>query len=200
MLPSSERFSSSDLAGLKYVDGFGELPGLPGAAEEFAQDAPGFELGVGAFAGAGQLGVNAVGGLLRGELSLSLYGYGCARWPRRSPCPPAPAGHWRPVRARSPRSGRRSGRAWRRGADQIPAESQQRWRSGRTEPIRAKGSRPADAVKPGELFILPALWAPHRHHDSMCGGRPAESEARQRNGQPRRRRRAAAGKGRTDEA
>ena len=37
----SERFSSSDLAGLKYVDGFGELPGLPGAAAEFAQDAPG---------------------------------------------------------------------------------------------------------------------------------------------------------------
>jgi len=53
----SERFSSSDLAGLKYVNGFGELPGLPGTAAEFAQDAPGFELGVGAFAGAGQLGV-----------------------------------------------------------------------------------------------------------------------------------------------
>ena len=34
---------------------------------------------------------------------------------------------------------------------------------------------------------------------SMCGGRPAESQARQRNGQPHRRRRAAAGKGRTDE-
>jgi hypothetical protein len=33
------------------VDGLGELPGAPGAAAEFAQDAPGFELGVGAFAG-----------------------------------------------------------------------------------------------------------------------------------------------------
>ena len=61
------------------------------------------------------------------------------------------------------------------------------------------GSRPADAVKPGDLLILPALRASHRHHDSMCGGRPAESQARQRNGQPRRRRHAAAGKGRTDE-
>ena len=42
--------SSSDLAGLKDVDGFGQLPGLPGAAAEFAQDAPGLELCVGAFA------------------------------------------------------------------------------------------------------------------------------------------------------
>jgi Alpha/beta hydrolase family len=48
----TERFSSFYLAGLKYVDGFGELPGLPGAAAEFAQDAPGLELGVGALAGA----------------------------------------------------------------------------------------------------------------------------------------------------
>jgi hypothetical protein len=48
----TESFSSSDLAGLKDVDGFGQLPGLPGAAAEFAQDAPGLELGVGAFAGA----------------------------------------------------------------------------------------------------------------------------------------------------
>ena len=37
-----------------------------------------------------------------------------------------------------PGSGRPSGRAWRRGADQIPAESQRRWRSGRPEPIRAQ--------------------------------------------------------------
>src|SRR6516165_8220165 len=44
--------SSSHLAGLKDMDGLCELPGLPGAAAEFAQDAPGFELGVGAFAGA----------------------------------------------------------------------------------------------------------------------------------------------------
>ena len=42
---------SSDLAGLKDVDGFGQLPGLPRAAAEFAQDAPGLELGVGALAG-----------------------------------------------------------------------------------------------------------------------------------------------------
>ena len=48
-LPDSEPFSSSDFAGLKDVDGFGELPGAPGAAAEFAQDAPGLELGVGAF-------------------------------------------------------------------------------------------------------------------------------------------------------
>src|SRR5579859_6481535 len=47
----SERFSSCDLTGLKDVDGFGELPGTPGAAAEFAQDAPGLELGVGALAG-----------------------------------------------------------------------------------------------------------------------------------------------------
>jgi hypothetical protein len=48
----NEPFSSSDLAGLKHVDGFSQLPGLPGGAAEFAQDAPGLELGVGAFAGA----------------------------------------------------------------------------------------------------------------------------------------------------
>jgi hypothetical protein len=34
----------------KYVDSFRQLPGLPGAAAEFAQDAPGLELSVGAFA------------------------------------------------------------------------------------------------------------------------------------------------------
>jgi integrase/recombinase XerD len=33
------------------MDRFTELPGTPGAAAEFAQDAPGLELGVGAFAG-----------------------------------------------------------------------------------------------------------------------------------------------------
>src|SRR5579859_3769902 len=47
----TERFSSCDLTGLKDMDGFGELPGTPGAAAEFAQDAPGLELGVGALAG-----------------------------------------------------------------------------------------------------------------------------------------------------
>jgi hypothetical protein len=50
-LPDNEPFSSCDLAGLKDVDGFGQLPGLPWAAAEFAQNAPGFQLGVGAFAG-----------------------------------------------------------------------------------------------------------------------------------------------------
>jgi hypothetical protein len=45
----TEPFSSSNLAGLKYVDGFGELPGAPGAAAEFPQDAPRFELSVGSF-------------------------------------------------------------------------------------------------------------------------------------------------------
>jgi hypothetical protein len=64
--PLSEPFSSSKLAGLKDVDGLDQLSGLPGAAAEFAQDAPGLELGVGAFAGAAQPGVGAVGGLLRG--------------------------------------------------------------------------------------------------------------------------------------
>jgi hypothetical protein len=48
----SEPFSSCDLAGLKDVDGFGQLSGFPGAAAEFAQDAPGLELGVRALAGA----------------------------------------------------------------------------------------------------------------------------------------------------
>ena len=47
----TEPFSSLDLAGLKDVDGLGQLPGLPGAAAEFTQDAPGLELGVGAFPG-----------------------------------------------------------------------------------------------------------------------------------------------------
>jgi len=50
---------------LENVHGFGEPPGAPGAAAEFAQDAPGLELGVGAFAGGAELGVGTVGGLLR---------------------------------------------------------------------------------------------------------------------------------------
>jgi len=56
------------------VDGLGELPGLPRAAAEFTQDAPGFELGVGAFAGAAQRGVGTVGGLLGGGLVPALAG------------------------------------------------------------------------------------------------------------------------------
>src|ERR1700735_3009917 len=64
----SERFSSGDLEGLEDVDGFGDLAGVPGAAAEFAQDAPGLELGVGAFAGGAQLGVGGVGGFPGGGL------------------------------------------------------------------------------------------------------------------------------------
>jgi hypothetical protein len=56
--------SSCDFAGLKNVDGFGELPGAPRAAAEFAQDAPGLELGVGAFTGTAQPGMRPVGVLL----------------------------------------------------------------------------------------------------------------------------------------
>jgi hypothetical protein len=39
---------------LQDADGLGELPGVPGAAAELAQDVPGFELGVGALAGGSQ--------------------------------------------------------------------------------------------------------------------------------------------------
>jgi hypothetical protein len=46
---STEPFSSLDLADLKDVNGLGQLPGPPGAAAEFTQDAAGLELGVGAF-------------------------------------------------------------------------------------------------------------------------------------------------------
>jgi len=53
----SEPFSSCDLAGLKDPDDFGQLPGPPWAAAEFAQDAPGFQLGVGALAGGSQPGM-----------------------------------------------------------------------------------------------------------------------------------------------
>jgi len=48
---ANEPFSSSDFAGLEDVDGLGELPGAPWAAAEFAQDAPGLELGIGPFTG-----------------------------------------------------------------------------------------------------------------------------------------------------
>jgi hypothetical protein len=48
----NEPFSSFDFAGLKDVDGPGELPGAPGAAAELLQDLPGLELGVCASSGA----------------------------------------------------------------------------------------------------------------------------------------------------
>jgi len=55
--------SSPGFAGLKDVDGLGELPGTPGAAAELAQDAPGLELGISAFTGSAELrrhgGLNA---------------------------------------------------------------------------------------------------------------------------------------------
>jgi hypothetical protein len=65
----SECFSFGGLADLKDVDGFGELPGAPGAAAEFAQDPPGLELGVGPLAGSAEPGVGAVGLFLRGGLA-----------------------------------------------------------------------------------------------------------------------------------
>jgi hypothetical protein len=51
LLSSLSLFHPPISAVLKDVGGFGELPGFLGAAAEFAQDAPGFELGVGTFAG-----------------------------------------------------------------------------------------------------------------------------------------------------
>src|SRR6266516_1958257 len=56
-ISSSVTLSSGDLAGLKDVDGLGELPGAPGAAAELAQDVPGLELGIGALAGSAQFGM-----------------------------------------------------------------------------------------------------------------------------------------------
>jgi hypothetical protein len=64
--PLIERFSSFDLAGLKDVDGLGELPGAPRAAAQFAQDVPGLALGIGTFTRSPQLGMGPVGGLLGG--------------------------------------------------------------------------------------------------------------------------------------
>ena len=43
--PTAVSLSPSGFAGLEDVDRLGELPGAPGTAAEFAQDAPGFELG-----------------------------------------------------------------------------------------------------------------------------------------------------------
>ncbi len=53
------------LADLQYVNGLGELSGAPGAAAELAEDAPGFELRVGAFAGCAEFRVGAVSFFLR---------------------------------------------------------------------------------------------------------------------------------------
>jgi hypothetical protein len=57
----TEPFSSCVcLADLQCVDGLGELAGAPGAAAEFAQDAPGLELGVRALAGGRSLACAAL--------------------------------------------------------------------------------------------------------------------------------------------
>ena len=53
------------------VDYLGELPGAPGAAAEFAEDAPGFKPGVRALAGCAEPGVGAVGLFLRFGFVLS---------------------------------------------------------------------------------------------------------------------------------
>jgi len=60
------------ISGLKNVDRFPQLPGSQGAAVELAQDRPGLELGIGAFTGAAQPGMSAVGVLLRAGLVLAL--------------------------------------------------------------------------------------------------------------------------------
>src|SRR6267378_6422435 len=62
----AERCLSLHLAGLNDMDGLGQVTGLPGAAAKLAQDAPGLELGAGAFAGAAEPGVSTAGVLLRG--------------------------------------------------------------------------------------------------------------------------------------
>jgi hypothetical protein len=49
-LGGKEHRSSVRLAGLKDVDGLGQLPGPPATAAEFAQDTPSLELGVGTLA------------------------------------------------------------------------------------------------------------------------------------------------------
>jgi hypothetical protein len=59
--------TSFHLTDLEDVDGLGQLPGPLEAAAEFTQDAPGFELGIGAFTGSAELGVATVGSLLRGS-------------------------------------------------------------------------------------------------------------------------------------
>src|SRR5690348_13777824 len=53
--------SSCHLAGLQDMDGFGQVPGAPGAAAELAQDAPRLELGVDALARGVQPGMSPVG-------------------------------------------------------------------------------------------------------------------------------------------
>ena len=53
-----------DFAGLKGVDGLGQLAGAPGAAAELTHNAPGLELSVGAFTRGAEPGMSPVGVLL----------------------------------------------------------------------------------------------------------------------------------------
>ena len=69
--PFSSGFGFLNLQGM---DGFGELTGAPRAAPEFSQDAPGFQLGVGALARGSQLRVSAAGVFRRGGLVSSPVG------------------------------------------------------------------------------------------------------------------------------
>jgi hypothetical protein len=70
----TEPFSSSDLAVLKDMDGFGQLLGAPGTAAELAQDAPRLELGIGPLGGRARLGVGAVGVFLGSGLATAAIG------------------------------------------------------------------------------------------------------------------------------
>src|SRR6185437_9611103 len=58
------------LADLQDVDGFGELAGAPGAAAKLAEDPPGLELRICAFAGRAEFRVGPVGLFLRLRLVL----------------------------------------------------------------------------------------------------------------------------------
>src|SRR6516164_7868804 len=60
--------SSSHLAGLKDMDGLGQLPGAPGAAAELTQNPPGLELGIGALARRAEPVMGPVGLLLQSGL------------------------------------------------------------------------------------------------------------------------------------
>ena len=63
-------------------------PGAPRAAAELAQDAPGLELGVGAFAGGAEPGMSPVGLFLRGGLVLLAVRSADAVFAEVAPSPP----------------------------------------------------------------------------------------------------------------
>src|SRR5579871_3962518 len=62
------------LADLQYVDGFGELPGAPGAAAELTEDPPVLELRVRALAGCAELRVGPFACFWNSCLSFPRYG------------------------------------------------------------------------------------------------------------------------------